>query len=272
MLRISNHQTTGALVAAAGAALLFGAPGSALQAEAEDGRESVLLASHSEHDLHATRDASFVASRTLDPERASAGSTAVALRNQAERIYGEMERWDDVALYHAHAALLSGFEGRRAVSDLLLAGNQFWRAGERGLACASLRKAGQAALRAGDVRKADLAFRGADRTGAHYCLERGLEERLGERFVAPPAPVTVAAPHLEVASVEEARIQPELRAIVAPRPQLRTRVAGIPAALPVVEVEPPVIRLPAIEEARIAPVLELPGEAGRTASGRRGTR
>lgn len=273
MIRMSNgmssHHVTGALLAATGAALLFGAPASAVQAEARDGR--VLLASHSERDLHAARDATALTRGTLDPEDASVNATAAALRNQAARIYGEMERWDDVALYHAHAALLSGFEGRPAVSDLLLAGHQFWRAGERGLACASLRKAGQAALRAGDVRKADLAYRSAERTGVRDCLE-GLGESLGERFVAPPAAVTVAAPELHVASVEEARIRPEFRAVAPPRPSVRTRVAGIPPAPSVVEVEPPVIRLPVIEEARIAPVLELPGEAAGTVSGRRGPR
>lgn len=273
MIRMSNgmssHHATGALLAATGAALLFGTPASAVQAEARDGR--VLLASHSERDLHAARDATALARRTLDPEDASVNTTAAALRNQAARIYGEMERWDDVALYHAHAALLSGFEGRRAVSDLLLAGNQFWRAGERGLACASLRKAGQAALRAGDFRKADLAFRSADRAGARDCLE-GLDERLGERFVAPPAAVTVAAPELDVASVEEARIRPVFRAVAPPRPPLGTLAVRIPPAPPVVRVEPPVIRLPSIEEARIAPVLDLPGTVALAASDRRGSR
>lgn len=209
--------------------------------------------------------------RRADPERASGARVAAALRSAAAELYDDPARWDAVAVYHAHAALLSGFEGRAALEDLALAGNLFWRLGERRLACATLRKAALLTLRNGDVREADRAFRRANRAGSPDCV-RQLEGILIERIVAAPAVVRVEAPDLEAVDVEEVRIRRVLRRPELSRPPLGTRAVAIPPAPGPIRVEPPTIELPDLQDVKIAPVLRRPVTASAAAGESGGTR
>lgn len=197
--------------------------------------------------------------RTGDAERATTAElrTAAALRRFASRLYDRPARWTDVAVLHAHAASLSGFEGDEASRDLVLAGNLLWGEGERRYACAALRTAGMIALRAGEPRRSDAAFRNASRVGTTDC-ERHLDEFLETRIVPAPPIVRVAAPdHIQV-GIEEAKLEPVLRRPDLPVPALGMQTVRIPAVPGPVRVAPPSIQLPAVEEAVIRPDLSRP--------------
>lgn len=246
-------------LAVAGVATLSTTPTAAAgQWDAESRQATVLLAaslSSPSHPVHLR-----FADRTGDSERTIAHS----LRRQAARLYADLERWDDVAVYHAHAALSSGFEGRAAVTDLVMAGNLFWRQGERRLACASLRQASRVAMSQGDLGGAAHALRSAVGLGSPECA-RHFEEMLEGRIVAAPAVVRVEAPELEIVTVEEVEIRPVLRRPELPRPPLGTLAVRIPPAPAPIRVEPPTIELPDLQEVKIAPELRLPDSAERMA-------
>lgn len=265
MFTTSTRHPITAAVTFTGAALFLGTSAAALQVD--PGSEGLpFTVAVSATSVPATAEASYD-----DPDTESRSATARSLRRQAERLYANVERWEDAAVYHAHAALLSGFEGREAASDLVLAANLFWREGERELACATLHRAGRVALGYGDVRGADRAFRRADRVGDHDCGER-LDELLEGRIVAAPAVVRVEAPRLDIRGVEETGIRPVIERPELPRPPLGTLAVTIPPAPGKIQVEAPVIELPDLEEARIAPVLRLPGSSVATARKPGGTR
>lgn len=204
----------------------------------------------------------------IDPEHASKTRTAASLRHEAARLYADRSRWEDVAVYHAHAALLSGFRGPAAASDLTLAGNLFWQGGERRLACAVLRKAGLAALRNGDFRDSDRAFRQARRVGSADC-DRDLVQKLAERFVAAPTAVRVEAPEIDLgldAKLREVEIRSVLRRPELPELRMGTMAVRMPPAPAPLRVEPPTLELPELEEVEIAPDLRHPASVGATAS------
>lgn len=265
MFTTSTRHPIAAALSLTGAALLLGTSTSATQVAAgSEGLPFTVATS-------ATSVPASAEARYGDPEIESGSATARSLRRQAERLYADVQRWEDAAVYHAHAALLSGFQGREAASDLVLAANLFWREGERKLACASLHRAGQVALGYGDVRGADRAFRNASRVGDRDCGER-LDELLEGRIVAAPAVVRVEVPRLDIRGVEEAGIRPVFERPELPRPPLGTLAVTTPPAPGEIQVEAPVIESTDLEEARIAPVLQLPGSSVATAGKPGGTR
>lgn len=254
--RHTRHTTVA--LALAWAALSLPAPASPTQ-ETDDTR-AVTVSLATDADGRSTPVRSSAATPTSDRRMAA------SLRGAASKLYDNPTRWEDVAILHVHAAVLSGLEGFEAASDLILAGNLFWNEGERRYACATLRKAGEVSLGNGDVRRADRAFRHASHLGPADC-DTSFDELLAERFVPAPAAVTVEPPEIEDVNVEEARIRPVLRRPELEAPPIAVAVR-IPPAPKRVHVTPPTIQLPNLEEARISPVFprprlpapELPGQ------------